>query len=332
MSPMVRTTCCTTSPPRPATWLALAASALACWAFSAFCWTVAISCSIAAEVSSSALACDSVRIDRSLLPEAISPEAVRTVSDAARICSSTAAILSAKRLKALAICVSSSRPEASMRRVRSPSPEAMSSSASRTSSMRRSWRLTNTDIRPPAASRHSTVIMTVMRSIDLNVAVARSRSTAVSSIHGVPSTLAAYTICAAPSIVSSACSPPWTRRASSAASSPAARSVSGLSVNSLRACARMVLLVPSTSTAKLFSVGWMALTFLTTEVSFASALTTPASGPPACVNTGSTKLTYSSPVLASAYAGVMAGPPVDAASLYQGRAVPSKSGGTVQPL
>jgi len=55
------TTWPTTSPPLIATVEAPSASWLACLALSAFCFTVEPSCSIDAAVSSSALACSSVR-------------------------------------------------------------------------------------------------------------------------------------------------------------------------------------------------------------------------------------------------------------------------------
>ncbi|MNT55155.1 hypothetical protein D3C72_1923710 [compost metagenome] len=81
---MVSTTCATTAPPCTATVLALEASWLACWALSAFWRTVALSCSIDAAVSSSALAWLSVRADRSVLPCAICTLAVATLSDPPR--------------------------------------------------------------------------------------------------------------------------------------------------------------------------------------------------------------------------------------------------------
>jgi hypothetical protein len=77
---MVSTTWLTISPPRSATVLAPIASWLACWALSAFCLTVEPSCSIEAAVSSSALACSSVRWLRSALPLAICAEPVAMLS------------------------------------------------------------------------------------------------------------------------------------------------------------------------------------------------------------------------------------------------------------
>ncbi len=104
---MVVTTRPTTSPPCEATCAALAASVLACTAWSAFWRTVEVSSSIEAAVSSRLAACCSVRRDRSLLPEAISPAArlmlavacwmrptisvswVTVVSASSRICANT---------------------------------------------------------------------------------------------------------------------------------------------------------------------------------------------------------------------------------------------------
>ena len=68
----------TTSPPRSATSRVPTADWFACWAFSAFFFTVAEICSIEAEVSSRLAACSSVRCDRSVVAEAISLEALVT--------------------------------------------------------------------------------------------------------------------------------------------------------------------------------------------------------------------------------------------------------------
>ena len=86
MEPMVPTTCCTTSPPRTAMSDAARASSSARLALAAFCCTVDVSCSIEAAVSCSALACDSVRADRSPLPAAISEDAVLMESVLSRTC------------------------------------------------------------------------------------------------------------------------------------------------------------------------------------------------------------------------------------------------------
>ncbi len=78
---IVVTTWPTTSPPCEATPCAPMASWLAWRACSAFCFTVEVSSSIDAAVSSRFAACCSVRRDRSVLPEAISP-AARLMLDA----------------------------------------------------------------------------------------------------------------------------------------------------------------------------------------------------------------------------------------------------------
>ncbi|KAG1439679.1 hypothetical protein G6F55_013673 [Rhizopus delemar] len=71
IAPIVATTWPTTLPPCEATLCAPIASWLAWRACSAFCRTVEVSSSIDAAVSSRLAACCSVRLDRSLLPEAI---------------------------------------------------------------------------------------------------------------------------------------------------------------------------------------------------------------------------------------------------------------------
>ncbi|MNQ90143.1 hypothetical protein D3C85_1054730 [compost metagenome] len=77
---MVCTTCATAAPPRCATSDAPPASWRAWSAFSLFCRTVDVSSIIEAAVSSSELACSSVREDRSILPLAISAEAMAMAS------------------------------------------------------------------------------------------------------------------------------------------------------------------------------------------------------------------------------------------------------------
>ena len=72
---LVCTTWLTTSPPLMATTLALSAIWLPWRALSAFCFTVLVSSSIDAAVSPSALDCRSVRLEKSLLPCAISDDA-----------------------------------------------------------------------------------------------------------------------------------------------------------------------------------------------------------------------------------------------------------------
>ena len=80
IAPMVCTICETTAPPLTAMLEAETASWLVWRALSAFFLTVEVNYSIEAAVSSNALACSSVRLDRSWLPAAIWPEAVAMVS------------------------------------------------------------------------------------------------------------------------------------------------------------------------------------------------------------------------------------------------------------
>src|SRR6185295_400938 len=77
---IVPTASLTTSPPLAAMPEACAASSFTFFAFWAFWPTVAVICCIDAEVSSSALACSSVLVERSELPCAISRDAVLTMS------------------------------------------------------------------------------------------------------------------------------------------------------------------------------------------------------------------------------------------------------------
>ena len=81
---MVPITCPTTAPPLLATSDAVVASTFASRALSAFLRTVLVSSSIEEAVSSSELACCSVRVERSLLPVEISSAARATVSESWR--------------------------------------------------------------------------------------------------------------------------------------------------------------------------------------------------------------------------------------------------------
>ena len=85
MEAMVSTTWPTTWPPLTATSAVETTSWLAWRAFSAFCLTVLVSSSIELAVSSRLEACDSVRLDRSALPVAISRVATAMVSVECRI-------------------------------------------------------------------------------------------------------------------------------------------------------------------------------------------------------------------------------------------------------
>ena len=75
---IAETASATTSPPRSATAAVSLANSFACWAFSAFFFTVTEICSIEAEVSSMLAACSSVRCDRLLVLAEISDAAFDT--------------------------------------------------------------------------------------------------------------------------------------------------------------------------------------------------------------------------------------------------------------
>ena len=146
---------------------------------------------MAAAVSCSELACCSVRLERSWLPEAISPVARRTDSADSRMRSSTAAIFSVKLLKAWPMSDSSSRPCTCRRRVKSPSPEAMSCSALRTVTSGASMRRTVSPITSAATTMHARVLSVATWPRRVSEAKASARSAATTSIQGVPCTLAA---------------------------------------------------------------------------------------------------------------------------------------------
>ncbi len=116
---------------------------------------------------------------------------MRTDSDDSRMRSSTVAILSTNWLKDWPICASSSRPAEVRRRVRSPSPEAMSCSASRATARRLSMRRSATVSSTAAPSTDSTVMRAATCSSARTESVACARSITTASVQGVPSTLAA---------------------------------------------------------------------------------------------------------------------------------------------
>jgi len=101
---IVTTTWLTTAPPLPATSDAPMASWLACLALSAFCLTVEVISSMLLAVSSRLLACSSVRCDRSLLPAAISFDAVLIVSVASLISPTSCLRLVTVPLTASLVC------------------------------------------------------------------------------------------------------------------------------------------------------------------------------------------------------------------------------------
>ncbi|PMQ09083.1 hypothetical protein JaAD80_26370 [Janthinobacterium sp. AD80] len=128
IEPMVATTCATTAPPLPATVDALAARPLASWAFCAFCWTVPVSSSIDEAVSSSELACCSVRADKSRLPEAIWRDAVAMVCVPPRTSLTMRSRLAVISCKACISSPVSSRERTSTRTVRSPCATCLATS------------------------------------------------------------------------------------------------------------------------------------------------------------------------------------------------------------
>ena len=218
---------------------------------------------MAAAVSSSEPACCSVRADKSWLPLAISVEARRTDSEDSRMLTSTLAILSTNWLNDVAMAASSSLPWVSRRRVRSPSPDAMSRSASLTRPRRRSWRLTATVNSATATNTLSTVIRPAICSIAVTAWVASERSMAMARVHGVPSTLAAQSIWSAPSINTSARMLSEASFVSMPASMPLAISEAGFRARSALGWASN-LPSPSIRKAKLLEMGRMAATFLVT--------------------------------------------------------------------
>ncbi len=121
IEPIVETTCETTTPPLRATSAAERANWLACIALSPFCFTVLVNSSIEAEVSSSELACCSVRFDRSRLPDAIWSEAPSIVYVAARTSRTMRAKLEFMPYSAWMSCPNSFVERTSICAVKSPS-------------------------------------------------------------------------------------------------------------------------------------------------------------------------------------------------------------------
>ncbi len=108
--------------------LAAIASWLAWRALSALCLTVLVSSSMDAAVSSSELACSSVRDDSSWLPAAIWALAVPTESTPKRTSETTRTRRSRMRCIAASSWAISSRPSTTIVRVRSPSAIAFDAS------------------------------------------------------------------------------------------------------------------------------------------------------------------------------------------------------------
>ncbi|MCY1211579.1 hypothetical protein D9M72_232930 [compost metagenome] len=186
--PMVVMTSPITTPPSAATREAAVTDSLACWAELADWLTVAVISSIEAAVCCRLAAADSVRCDRSVLPAAISSEAARTDSLASRIWRMMVQSLSAKVLKARAICATSSLPSAGRRWVRSPSPEPMASMASRTVDRPRSDIVATPQTTAAAMPAISTSAITDAISTERMPAVASALSSATMTIQSVPGT------------------------------------------------------------------------------------------------------------------------------------------------
>ena len=120
MALMVWITSPTTAWPRLA-WLAASSDRVfACSALCAFCFTVVVRCSTLEAVCCSALACDSVRVDRSELPCAISLEAPLRASVPTRTSLTMRARLSRMSRKPASRRAASSLPCTSMSEARSP--------------------------------------------------------------------------------------------------------------------------------------------------------------------------------------------------------------------
>ncbi len=133
MSLIVVTTRCTTAPPLVATSAAAEASWLAARALSALCCTVDVIWCIDAAVSCSALACCSVRADRSWLPEAICDDAVAMPSADSRTRLTMCTRLSFMRPSAAISWPVSSERSTTMRELRSPPATASASTTQRSS-------------------------------------------------------------------------------------------------------------------------------------------------------------------------------------------------------
>ncbi len=111
----------TTVAPRVAISLAVSAQACASIALSAFCFTVAVSCSMLAAVCCSADACSSVRCDRSVLPAAIWCVAVEIASEPWLTWRTVSARLRCMPVTPLTSSAISSRDDQCTSDVRSPS-------------------------------------------------------------------------------------------------------------------------------------------------------------------------------------------------------------------
>ncbi|OEZ64280.1 hypothetical protein JAB5_01190 [Janthinobacterium sp. HH103] len=120
IEPMVAITCDMACSPLCAVSEAVLTRRFASRALSAFCLTVPVSSSMDDAVSSSALACDSVRRDRFALPAAISSAPRPTTPVDSLICPTSSLTFVCRTRSACATAVSSSLPLALMLPDRSP--------------------------------------------------------------------------------------------------------------------------------------------------------------------------------------------------------------------
>ncbi len=262
-SPMVCTAAWIAWPPSSATCLACTEERSAARADASDCPTVAVICSIDAAVCCRLAAADSVRRDRSALPAAISLAAPCTASLASRICRITPTSLSAKALKAPAICATSSLPCAGNRRVRSPSPLPMAAIASRIDDRRRNETAVTAAMISAAASATTTSEITEATSTERMPAVASALSSAITAIQSVPGTaVTPSSLASSPTITSIGVSMP-SCAASLAPSRPGISSPIGLSI-SLSSPYATIWPLRATRMPKLLGVGWIERTFSTT--------------------------------------------------------------------
>ncbi len=174
---MVRTTSCTTAPPRAATDEAPETSWWARRADSAFCCTVEVSSSIEAAVSSRLLACSSVRWLRSALPLAICTVPVAMESEPARTLPTMRTRLSFMRARAESNWPTSSRRPVGMCEVRSP-PATASATCTAVCSGRVMERAMSQHSATASTAASAPMAMTVTRPV-LTCASARSLSSAI---------------------------------------------------------------------------------------------------------------------------------------------------------
>ncbi len=189
IAPMVPTTSATTLPPLTATLEADTASWLAWRALSAFCLTVEVSSSIEAAVSSSELACCSVREDKSWLPAAIWLEAVAMVSVPLRTLPTMPTRLSFMSLRACISWPVSSLLFTSMRLVRSPdaTERATCTARDRGSVMLRTSSQASSTPRPSESALQTTSTRLVRaRNSSLRCAASSSALRSVSTIFCTP--------------------------------------------------------------------------------------------------------------------------------------------------